>query len=206
MKHTSTKIIGITGGIATGKSAVSSILREKGYRVIDADIIARQVVEKNQPALKELVAHFGQAILDDYGNLNRQALGDLVFSNPQFLEDLNRITHPYIFDRLKKTIEKDCLHYDFVFVDVPLLFEVYDELEEWDIRFYEIWLVYLDQDRQLERLIKRNKLSRSQALARINTQIPMDEKKKLATRIIDNRGDLTDLRNNVEEILSEFIH
>ena len=127
MKHTKCMIIGLTGGIASGKSTVSSILIEKGFRVIDSDKISREVVQTGKPAYKAVVNFFGEIILDNDGSLNRQKLANIVFSDKEMLQVLNNITHPYIFQELKKQIFDACIEPNIIFVDIPLLFERYDE-------------------------------------------------------------------------------
>lgn len=204
MRQTNCKVIGLTGGIASGKSTVSSILMEKGFRVIDSDIISREVVEPGQPGYKELVTYFGNEILYEDGSLNRKVLGDIVFSNEELLEILNNITHPYIFKELIKKINVECFN-NIVFVDIPLLFERFDELIKQDIIFDETWLIYTDEVIQLERLILRNNLSEKEAINRIKSQMPLKEKKGKATRIIDNNGDIAHLSRIVEELLNELI-
>lgn len=205
MKHTKCKLIGLTGGIASGKSTVSSILMNKGHKVIDADIISREVVEAGKPANKEIAQYFGEKVLNDDGSLDREALGNLVFSDEKLLQILNDITHPYIFKEIEEKIYRSCINHRIVFVDIPLLFERYDEFTKQGIIFDEIWLVYVDRDTQLKRLMSRNGLNQQQATDRIKTQIPLDEKKEKATRVIDNNGDLTQLNRNVEELLTEFM-
>lgn len=204
MKHTKCMIIGITGGIASGKSTVSSILIDKGFIVIDLDIISREVVEPGQPAYEELVVYFGNIILNEDGSINRRLLGDMVFSDEDLLKVLNNITHPYIFRKLLKEINEECTN-NIKFVDIPLLFEKYDELIKQGIIFDEIWLVYTDEETQLERLMMRNNLNEKQAIDRINSQMPLIEKKKKATRIIDNNGDITQLYRTVVELLNELV-
>lgn len=204
MKHTKCMIIGITGGIASGKSTVSSILIDKGFIVIDLDIISREVVEPGQPAYEELVVYFGNIILNEDGSINRRLLGDMVFSDEDLLKVLNNITHPYIFRKLLKEINEECTN-NIKFVDIPLLFERYDEFIKQGIIFDEIWLVYTDEETQLERLMMRNNLNEKQAKDRINSQMPLIEKKKKATRIIDNNGDITQLYRTVVELLNELV-
>ncbi|MDR7870291.1 MAG: dephospho-CoA kinase [Tissierellaceae bacterium] len=205
MKHTNCMIIGLTGGIASGKSTVSNILIEKGYKVIDADIISREVVEIGKPAYKDIIDYFGEEILNDDKSLNRKLLGDIVFSNDELLQVLNNIIHPYIFKEIKDQILKECMKVNVLFVDIPLLFERYDEFQKQGIIFDEIWLVYVDEKTQLKRLMLRNNLSQQQATERIKTQIPLEEKKEHATKIIDNNGDLTQLNINVEKLLQEIM-
>ena len=205
MKHTKCMIIGLTGGIASGKSTVSSILIEKGFRVIDSDKISREVVDIGEPAYEELVDYFGEVILNNDGRLNRQKLGDIVFTDEKLLQVLNSITHPYIFKELKEQIYDKCVEFNIIFVDIPLLFERYDEFITQGIIFDEIWLIYVDKETQLDRLMLRNNLNKKQAIDGINAQIPLEKKKEKATRIINNNGDIEQLNKNVEKLLQELM-
>ena len=172
MKHTKCMIIGLTGGIASGKSTVSSILIEKGFRVIDSDKISREVVDIGEPAYEELVDYFGEVILNNDGRLNRQKLGDIVFTDEKLLQVLNSITHPYIFKELKEQIYDKCVEFNIIFVDIPLLFERYDEFITQGIIFDEIWLIYVDKETQLDRLMLRNNLNKKQRGAAANSWPP----------------------------------
>ncbi|NLW22417.1 MAG: dephospho-CoA kinase [Tissierellia bacterium] len=204
MKPCRPKIIGLTGGIATGKSTVSSILQKLGFKVIDADKIARDVVEKGKPAYREIIHTFGKDILDEYGDINRRKLADIIFENPFHREKLNRIVHPYVFVTIKDSIaESECEK--IIFLDIPLLIEEMDKLKEHKIDIDEIWLVYVDERTQLDRLMKRDSISEEEALKRIRAQMPIEDKKKYATRIIDNRVDLERLKKQVEGIIDETI-
>ena len=205
MRHTNSKIIGLTGGIASGKSTVSSILIDKGYKVIDADILSREVVAIGKPAYKDIIKYFGENILNEDKSLNRRALGDLVFSDEEHLLVLNNIIHPYIFKEIQNYIDNTPISDNIIFVDIALLIEKYDELKKQGIIFDEIWLIYVDEDTQLKRLMLRNNLNEKQATDRIKAQIPLKEKKEKATKIIDNNGSLTQLNQNVEELLKEFM-
>ncbi|NLY44898.1 MAG: dephospho-CoA kinase [Tissierella sp.] len=205
MKHTKCKVVGLTGGIASGKSTVSSILINKGYKVIEADLVSRQVVEIGKPAYNDIIEYFGEMILNDDKSLNRKMLGDLVFSDKKLLQVLNNITHPYIFKELNYQVNIGCSKNNIIFLDIPLLFERYDEFLNRGIVFDEVWLVYVDEDIQLKRLMSRNNLSEKQATDRIKAQIPLKEKKEKATKVIDNNGDLTQLNKNVEELLRKFL-
>ena len=204
MIHTNCKLIGLTGGIASGKSTVSSILVKKGYKVIDADKIAREVVEVNKPAYIEIINSFGNSILEEDGSINRKKLADLVFSDETLLKKLNDITHPYIYIRIKEDIDKYCKKNDVVFVDIPLLYETYSSLINYNIDFYEIWLIYVDESTQIKRLMMRNSIDINEAKKRIKTQIPMKDKVKQATRIIDNRGDISRLEKKIDIAISEL--
>lgn len=198
------KIIGLTGGIATGKSTVSNILRELGYKVIDADIIARQVVEIGKPAYEEIIKAFGKDILDDKGNINRKELASIIFRDFLMRKRLNDIVHPFVFREISRQINE---HKDqrVIFVDVPLLIEELDKFKEYEIAFDEIWLVYVDKNTQLNRLIKRDKINKEEGLRKIRAQMPIDEKPKYATRIIDNSKDLISLRRQVLRIIEDSI-
>ncbi len=178
MKHIDCKLIGLTGGIASGKSTVASILMGKGYRVIDSDNISREVVKAGKPAYNDLINCFGKHILNRDGSLNRKKLGDLVFTDEKLLQVLNNITHPYIFKELINQINLECNNNKTIFVDIPLLFENYHELIKQGIIFDEIWLVYVDEKTQLDRLMLRNNLKEKQAINRINAQIPLEIKRE----------------------------
>lgn len=203
MIHTNCKIIGLTGGIASGKSTVSKILKQKGYTVIDADIIAREIVKVNRPAYKEIIEYFGPSIRAKDKSINRQKLGEIVFSDKGLLQKLNDITHPYIFQAIKKDIKKYC-NSDIIFLDIPLLIEEFRELKKHGIYFDEIWLVYVDEGTQLERLVKRNKFTIDEAKSRIHAQMPMKDKINQSTRIIDNTGSKRELKTSIESLLKDL--
>uniref|UniRef100_A0A8D0BKP7 Dephospho-CoA kinase domain-containing protein n=1 Tax=Salvator merianae TaxID=96440 RepID=A0A8D0BKP7_SALMN len=180
-------LVGLTGGIASGKSTVVSVLRELGCAVIDADVIARQVVQPPFQAYQRIVQAFGPEILLESGEINREALGSIIFSQPEKRKLLNTITHPEIQkEMLKQIIKYFLLGYRYVILDIPLLFEA-NTLT----RFMKhTVLVYCDPQTQLSRLMLRNRLSQPDAEARIAAQLSLAEKVKLADHIIDNSGDL----------------
>jgi dephospho-CoA kinase len=188
------KVIGLTGGIASGKSTVSRYLKELGEKVIDADIVARKIVEKGKPALEEIVDFFGEKVLNKDGTLNRKYLGSIVFSDPEKLEILNRITHRRIIDEIKKKIEyyKQLDKYEVVFLDAPLLIEM-----KMNDMVDEIWLVTVDERTQIERLMLRDNLSFNEAINRINSQMPLKQKEKYADVIIDNSKGLKELKDQI---------
>lgn len=204
MNQSKQKIIGLTGGIASGKSTVSNIIKNMGYKVIDADIVSREVVEKGKDAYLEIVEHFGKDILDENGNINRKKLGSIIFSDAVEREKLNSIVHPHVLSSIKKYIEED-KDSRLIFVDIPLLIEVLDDLKSKGIYFDEIWLVYIDEKTQLERLTKRDKINEEEAMKRIKAQMSMDMKIKYATKVIDNRGDKETLETKVKKIIKEAI-
>lgn len=205
MTQNKCKIVGLTGGIASGKSTVSNILMKKGYRVIDADKIARRVVEVGKPSYMKIVEEFGPEILLDDKTINRKALGNIIFNDEGAREKLNKITHPYIFQTIKDNLERLCKDNHIVFLDIPLLFEEFSLLKRNDIQFDEIVLVYIDKELQIERLKKRDKISREEALKKIEVQLAMDEKIKRSSKTINNSGDLKYLNEQIEKLLLELI-
>lgn len=205
MMLSKSKIIGLTGGIATGKSTVSQIIIEKGYPLIDADKIAREVVKVNQPAYLKLVEEFGEDILLDDKNIHRKVLGNIIFNSKKAREELNNITHPYIFKDIKINIDKLSQENRIIFLDIPLLFEQYELWEEYNIKFDEIWLVYVNKNIQIQRLMKRDNISKEEALRKIESQMTMDNKKSRSSKIIDNSGDIEYLNKQIDKLLSELI-
>jgi dephospho-CoA kinase len=200
------QVIGLTGGIATGKSTVCAILENAGAVIIDADRIARKLVKKNLPAYRQIVDTFGKSILLPDGEINRTALGDLIFNDPRKKQLLNKIVHPQVgkeTDRQLKRIEKNNPH-ALVILDIPLLLEsgLHKNLSE-------VIVVYTPEHIQINRLMQRDHISQENALARIRSQMPIEEKKKLATIVIDNSGMLEDTRKQTLEIfqrLKEPLH
>lgn len=204
MTQNNCRLIGLTGGIATGKSTVSSILNEKGYIVIDADKIAREVVEVNKPAYNKIIGGFGEEILNKDRTLNRKALGEIIFNDEISRKKLNEITHPYIFEAIKQNVDMLCRERELLFLDIPLLFEQYNLWEEYEIKFHEIWLVYLQKNMQIDRLIDRDNISKEEALKRIESQMNMEYKKTRSSKIIDNSGDIEHLKKQIDELLLEL--
>ncbi|CAD2077898.1 dephospho-CoA kinase [Phocicoccus schoeneichii] len=190
------KVIGITGGIASGKSTVSDYIRSKGYPVLDADIYARKVVEPGSEGLKEIVEAFGEAALNEDGTMNRQYVGSLIFNDKEKRDILNGITHPKI--RQMMNDERDFyLKTTHVFQDIPLLFE--NGLEG---QMDEIIVVYVERDVQTERLMSRNELSESEATSRIESQMSLEDKKARATVVFDNTETRETLYKQIDEFLS----
>ena len=195
------QVIGLTGGIATGKSTVCAILENAGAVIIDADRIARKLVKKNLPAYRQIVDTFGKSILLPGGEINRTALGDLIFNDPRKKQLLNKIVHPQVgkeTDRQLKRIEKNNPH-ALVILDIPLLLEsgLHKNLSE-------VIVVYTPEHIQINRLMQRDHISQENALARIRSQMPIEEKKKLATIVIDNSGMLEDTRKQTLEIFQRL--
>lgn len=195
------RIIGLTGSISTGKSTVTNYLKEKGYQVIDADEITHELMKKGNPNYNQIVKHFGNSILANDYEIDRKKLSKLVFSNEDELKTLNNLTHPNIFNRIKKNIEIS--DEKIIFLDIALLIEFIKE-EKWNIPLDEIWLVYVNRDIQLKRLIKRNNFSQEEANSRINAQMNIDEKIKYADFILYNDRDLEYLYEQIDERLKIY--
>lgn len=197
-----TLVIGLTGGIASGKSTVSQMIKEKGIRVVDADIIAKEAVTKGSAALHQIVQTFGEEVLLPNGELNRQQLGAIIFSDEEKRKKLNAIVHPEVRkEMLEQRDEGVSNNETFVVLDIPLLFE--SKLEGLVDR---IIVVYTTPELQLSRLMNRNDLSEEEALNRIHSQQPLEEKCQKADRVIENTKDLAFIRKQLENILNEWEH
>ncbi len=187
--------IGLTGGIASGKSTVVSMLRSYGAAIIDCDIIARDVVQPGSDGLLAVARAFGpQALLPD-GTMNRAYIGSVVFHDAARKKELEDILFPLIhqeIDRQAAMLEENGSH--LVFLDMPLLFEV-----KYHSYVNEVWLVYVDAATQLTRLMARNGYTQEEALARIHSQFPIDEKKSLSQVIIDNTASLENTEKQVQK-------
>ena len=190
------KIIGITGGIASGKSTVTEFLRQKGFQVVDADAVVHQLQKPDGRLYQVLVDHFGEKILLENGELNRPLLASLIFSNPEEQEWSKETQGELIREELGFVRDKLAQTEDLFFMDIPLLFE--QEYASW---FDETWLVYVSRDTQLDRLMKRDCLTIDAAKARLSSQWPLEEKKKLATCVIDNNGSREQLLSQVVKLL-----
>ncbi len=192
--------IGLTGGIATGKSTVAKLLTERGAKLIDLDKIAREVVEPGQPALHAIAERFGQAVLQPDGSLDRKKLGAVVFSDLEERKALEAITHPAIRAVMKERMaryeaeEPDRL----VVVDVPLLFE--SKLESY---FEQVMVVYVPRETQLRRLIERDALTPEEAEKRLATQMDIEEKKRRADILIHNTGTPEDTDRQIDRFWRE---
>lgn len=189
-------IIGLTGGIASGKSTVSSMLVELGASLVDADRLAREVVLPGTPTLQAVIDAFGQAIVADDGSLDRKKLGEIVFADESARKRLESILHPAIRELMKERMNK--LESDhpkgLVVVDVPLMYE-----SSLASMFDEVMLVYVPANVQLERLMKRDGLSREQAQARLRAQMPIEQKREMADWIIDNSKGIEQTKAQVRQ-------
>ncbi len=191
------KIIGLTGNIASGKTEVAKIFKELGAKVIDADEIAREVVEPGEAAWQEIVEEFGGNILNPDGSINRKKLGEIIFNDDKKREQLNRITHPRIMTKLKETIDNyKKENVKLVIIEAALIVERGGLLKLID----ELIVVSADAETQIERIMTRDGLRRDEALSRMESQMPISEKTKHATYIIDNSESLEETRKQVEEV------
>ncbi|AZV63255.1 dephospho-CoA kinase [Peribacillus frigoritolerans] len=194
------QIIGITGGIASGKSTVSLYLQELGFTIVDADLASRAVVEPGEEAYHQVVEAFGEDILLTDGNIDRVKLGSIIFNDQEKRLLLNGIVHPAVRNWMRvKTEAALSSGEETVFMDIPLLFE-----SKLTFMVDKTLLIYVDEQVQLERLMNRNGLSETEALARINSQMPLADKKALADAVIDNNGDINETKRQVKAILSEW--
>lgn len=186
--------IGITGGIATGKTLVGNTLEEIKVPVISADEIVHELLEEKfyQDRIKEI---FGEEVFDN-GILNRKKLAKIIFSNREDREKLNALLHPPVLQEIKRRLELIDF-YDIVAVEIPLLFEV--GVEDW---FDEVWVVYAPLEMQIERIVSRDKVTEEEALLRIKSQMPMEEKIKKADFIIYNVGDVESTKDQVMNRIS----
>ena len=192
-------IIGLTGGIATGKSQSSKIFKELGCYIIDADKLSRTLTTKDSKCLKEIVETFGTDILNYNGTLNRKKLGQIVFNDKQAKMDLERIIHPHIIKKTNEIIAKKYNKTNII-VDAPLLFEV-----GLDTVCDKVIVIYARYHIQIARFMKRDNLSKEEAIKRIALQMPIEDKMRLADITIDNSGTLIDLKKNVKFIYRMLI-
>ena len=194
--NTERKIIGLTGGIATGKSTISQYLFKKYHvPIFDADIIARQAVELNSPILEKIVARYGKKITHEEGSLNRSELGAIIFNNPPEKKWLENQIHPFVNDYFQGIIERS--NEPLIVFVIPLLFEA-----KMTNLVSEIWVVTCSKEQEIDRLMTRDNLTLTEATARINSQIPLTEKIKQAHVVINNQGNLQQLYSQIDMIMS----
>ncbi|MBI3599804.1 MAG: dephospho-CoA kinase [Nitrospinae bacterium] len=194
-------LLGLTGGIATGKSLVAGILKGLGAYVIDADKIAREVVEPYKPARDEIIAFFGRGILNEDETINRKKLGEIVFNDPLKKGRLEEIVHPRVIEEEDKRIEdyKRSNPDGIAVIDAALLIEAGGHK-----RVDKLIVVYTDRETQMKRLMERDGLSRGDAEKRINSQMPLEEKVKMADFVIDNSRGVEDTKNQVTALFNRL--
>lgn len=190
-------IIGLTGGIASGKSTVSKYFKELGLEIVDADLVAKEISNRKE-TIDKMVEVFGEDILDENGNLIREKIRELVFNNKEFLEKLNSIIHPKVMEYFKMKREENRGKKILIF-DIPLLYET--KMEKFCDK---VIVVGLSKDKQIERVMERDKNSRELAEKIIKTQMSLEEKLKRADIVILNDGSLDDLKKRVEDVYKNF--
>lgn len=193
-------VIGLTGGIASGKSTVSTMFKEMNIPVVDADVEARLAVMKGEVAYFQIIDTFGKDILLEDGEIDRQKLGLIIFHQEEKRKLLNEIVHPEVRKRMTGQVEEAQQNGEEVIVlDIPLLFE-----SKLTYMVEKTILVYVDYDTQLERLMKRNSLSIDDAKARIQSQMPLNEKMKLADAVINNNGSIEETKKQLINVLTQL--
>ncbi len=196
-------MVALTGGIASGKSTVCRLLREKGAHVLDSDLLAREVVRKGSPAWEEIVSHFGEGILAPDGEIDRVKLGEIVFSDPSEREFLNRTTHPRIFqlmaERLRE-LDQRTGGKGVVILDIPLLVEAGAEK-----LFHLNLVVDAPPEEQVRRLVKDRGLTEEEAWMRIKSQASREERLRHADLVIENSGSLQELEDQVSRTWREIL-
>ncbi|UTB80500.1 dephospho-CoA kinase [Staphylococcus carnosus] len=192
------KVIGLTGGIGTGKSTVSNLLEVHGFKIVDADVASREAVEKGSEGLQQIKQVFGDKAIDQNGEMDRKYIGEIVFNDAKKRKELNQIVHPIVREIMDEQKEQYLSEGYNVIMDIPLLFE--NNLQD---TVDETWLVYASESIQVERLMERNDLSQEEAKARVYSQISIDKKRRMADHVIDNRGTLLELKQNLDQLLMD---
>ena len=197
-------VIGLTGGIGTGKSTVSQILQEKKFPVIDLDTISHEVI-KIPKVIEKIVENFGKEVLENSGNfenennairISREKLGKIIFENKEKRLLLNSIMHPEILHVMREQISKYKKNNKIIFVEIQLLFEV-----QWEKEFDYILLISAKKSTQIRRILERDKRSENDALNIINSQLPLDKKKKRSDFVIENDGNIEELKEKIDKFL-----
>ena len=192
------KVIGLTGGIATGKSTVAELLEIHGFKIVDADVASRKAVAKGSEGLAQVKAAFGDEAIAENGEMDRQYVGDIVFNYPEKRLELNEIVHPIVRTIMDEEKDQFLAEGYNVIMDIPLLYE--NDLQE---TVDEVWLVYTSESIQIDRLMERNDMSLEDAKARVLSQISIDKKRRMADNVIDNRDSKLELKQNLEQLLIE---
>lgn len=190
------KIIGITGGIASGKSTVTEFLRQQGYQVIDADQVVHELQEPGGRLYQALLSTFGSAILQEDGRLDRPKLGAMIFGNPELLAQSSQLQNEIIREELARRRDLLAKTESVFFMDIPLLFEL--QYEDW---FDQVWLLDVTEETQISRLMARNALSLEEAEKRIAAQLSLQEKRKRADVLIENNGSVEETLAQVDQLL-----
>lgn len=195
-----TYFLGLTGGIASGKSTADDFFKKKNIPIIDSDLIAHKIMEVGQAGYQAVVDYFGTDILNDDQTINRRKLGEIVFNDQAKLKKLNSLTHPLVHQEIKRQMEQYRLNQEkLVVIDVPLLFESgFESLCD------GVLVISISPELQLKRLMKRNNFTEKEALSRINNQMPLSEKEKRATYVVANTGTINDLEKRLSDLLQKI--
>ncbi|OYR98154.1 dephospho-CoA kinase [Lactobacillus taiwanensis] len=195
-----TYFLGLTGGIASGKSTADDFFKKKNIPIIDSDLIAHKIMEVGQAGYQAVIDYFGSKILTDNQTINRRKLGEIVFNDQAKLKKLNSLTHPLVHQEIKRQMEQYRLNQEkLVVIDVPLLFESgFESLCD------GVLVISISPELQLKRLMKRNNFTEKEALSRINNQMPLSEKEKRATYVVANTGTINDLEKRLSDLLQKI--
>ncbi len=195
-----TYFLGLTGGIASGKSTADEFFKKKKIPIIDSDLIAHKIMEIGQNGYKAVVDYFGTDILNDDQTINRRKLGGIVFNDKAKLKKLNELTHPLVHQEIKQQMARYRANQEkLVVIDVPLLFE-----SGFESLCNGVLVISITPELQIERLMKRNAFTKKEAIARINNQMPLSEKEKRATYVVANTGTIDDLEKKLSDLLQEI--
>ncbi|WP_297584940.1 dephospho-CoA kinase [uncultured Lactobacillus sp.] len=195
-----TYFLGLTGGIASGKSTADEFFKKKKIPIIDSDLIAHQIMEIGQNGYKAVIDYFGTDILNKDQTINRRKLGGIVFNDKVKLKKLNELTHPLVHQEIKQQMAQYRANQEkLVVIDVPLLFE-----SGFESLCNGILVISITPELQIERLMKRNDFTKKEAIARINNQMPLSEKEKRATYVVANTGTIDDLEKKLSDLLQEI--
>lgn len=195
-----TYFLGLTGGIASGKSTADEFFKKKKIPIIDSDLIAHQIMEIGQNGYKAVVDYFGTDILNDDQTINRRKLGGIVFNDKAKLKKLNELTHPLVHQEIKQQMARYRANQEkLVVIDVPLLFE-----SGFESLCNGVLAISITPELQIERLMKRNAFTKKEAVARISNQMPLSEKEKRATYVVANTGTIDDLEKKLSDLLQEI--
>jgi dephospho-CoA kinase len=202
IKYTNPKVIAVTGGIGSGQTTVCNLLQELGCKIIDVDIKAKQIIQKDNLLQKELKKAFGNSIFFKDGGLNRKHLAHLAFRDEAKTLELNKIIHPRMVAEVIEEMEtaRFSQRYPLIVVDAALIYEI--SIEK---MFEAVIVVYANLNNRIKRVMERDDLKRAEVLARVRRQIPLEEKKAWADFVIDNNGGLDDLKKQTEKIYNELI-
>lgn len=195
------KIIGLTGGIGSGKSTVTDYLISRGFHVLDADKISREIVEPGSDTLLELVSLFGNEILLEDGSLDRKKLGNIIFSDPEKKAIMDKLMHTRILEIIYEKIVyfREADNQKVIFIDAPLLFET-----GLDNSVGEIWVVDADDETRIKRIMERDNINRADILKRIANQMDRQEKNHRANEILHNSGEKTELYQQIEKLIQNI--